>query len=132
MNIEPKQPTVKAPDEYFTGDVYVDPIHTRKPEPSRMIVSCVRFTPGARTAWHSHAHGQTLHITDGIALLGTRDGSVIEVHPGQTVYTPPGEEHWHGATPTDFMSHLAMLEGAEGGDGTTWLEQVTAEQYNTR
>lgn len=131
MNIEPKQPTTKGPAEYFTGDVYIDAIATRKPNPSRMIVSRVRFTPDARTAWHCHALGQTLHITDGVALLGTRDGTVIEVRPGQSVYTPPGEEHWHGATPTDFMSHLAMLEGVEDGDGTTWLEQVTDEQYHT-
>ncbi|HEY6294508.1 MAG TPA: cupin domain-containing protein [Streptosporangiaceae bacterium] len=132
MDIEPKKPTAKGPAAWFTGDVYIDAIHIRKAEPSRMVVSCVRFAPGARTAWHSHAVGQTLHITDGIALLGTRDGTVIEVRPGQTVYTPPGEEHWHGATPADFMVHLAMLEGTEEGDGATWLEHVTDEQYNAR
>jgi quercetin dioxygenase-like cupin family protein len=132
MNIETKEPTAKGPAELFTGDVYVDPIATRKPEPSRMIVSCVRFTPGARTAWHSHARGQTLYITEGVALIGTRDGTIIEVHPGQTVYTPPGEEHWHGATPEQFMTHLAMLEGADEGDGTSWLEHVTDEQYASR
>lgn len=135
MNIEPQQATGKAPAEYFTGDVYIDPIAPRKSAPSRMIASLVRFTPGARTAWHSHVLGQTLHITDGVALLGTRDGTVIAAHPGQTVYTPPGEEHWHGATPEAFMSHLAILEGAENpadGDGTIWLEHVTEEQYTTR
>lgn len=132
MNIETKQPTAKGPAELFTGDVYIDPIATRKPEPSRMIVSRVRFTPGARTAWHSHAHGQALHVTDGVALIGTRDGAVVQAHPGQTVYTPPGEEHWHGATPEDFMTHLAMLEDTDDGDATTWLEQVTDTQYNTR
>lgn len=132
MEIESKRPTAKGPAKWFAGDVYIDPIHTRKAEPSRMVVSCVHFTPGARTAWHSHALGQTLHITEGVALLGTRDGKLIEVHPGQTVYTPPGEEHWHGATPADFMVHLAMLEGVGDGDGTTWLEHVTDEQYNAR
>jgi quercetin dioxygenase-like cupin family protein len=132
MQIEEKQPTAKGPADRFTGDVYVDPIATRKPEPSRMVVSRVRFTPGARTAWHSHAVGQTLHVTEGVALMGTRDGTVIVVQPGQTVYTPPGEEHWHGATPQDFMEHLAMLEGVAEGSETTWLEHVTDEQYNAR
>lgn len=132
MQIEAKLPTVKGPAETFTGDVYVDPIATRKPEPSRMVVSRVRFTPGARTAWHSHALGQTLHITEGVALLGTRDGTVIQAHPGQTVYTPPGEEHWHGATPENFMEHLAMFEAAADGDGTTWLEHVTDDDYTAR
>ena len=104
MNIEPRQPTRKAPAEWFTGDVYIDAIHVRKPEPSRMACGCVHFTPGARTAWHSHAVGQTLLITEGTALLGTRDGTVIVARPGQVVYTPPGEEplaqrrprHLHG------------------------------------
>ncbi len=76
-----------------------------------MIVSLVRFTPGARTNWHSHAVGQTLHVTDGIGLVQTRDGTVIRMRPGDTVYTPPGQEHWHGATAGNFMCHLAMLEG---------------------
>ncbi len=130
MQIEEKQPTTKGPAERFTGDVYVDAIATRRPEPSRMIVSRVRFTPGARTAWHSHAVGQTLHVTAGVALMGTRDGKVFVVKPGETVYTPPGEEHWHGATPQDFMEHLAMLEGIAEGSETTWLEHVTDEQYD--
>ncbi len=130
MQIEEKQPTTKGPAERFTGDVYVDAIATRKPEPSRMVVSRVRFTPGARTAWHSHAVGQTLHVTAGVALMGTRDGKVFVVKPGETVYTPPGEEHWHGATPQDFMEHLAMLEGIAEGSETTWLEHVTDEQYD--
>jgi quercetin dioxygenase-like cupin family protein len=94
-----------------------------------MIVSLVRFTPGARTAWHSHAVGQTLHVTDGVGLVQTRDGKVIRMRSGDTIDTPPGEEHWHGATDDNFMCHLAMLEGTGNGDGTTWLEQVTDEQY---
>jgi quercetin dioxygenase-like cupin family protein len=93
-----------------------------------MIVSLVRFTPGARTNWHSHAMGQTLHVTDGVGLVATRNGTVIRMRAGDTVYTPPGEEHWHGGTDDNMMCHLAMLEGTEGGDGTTWLEPVT-EQY---
>jgi quercetin dioxygenase-like cupin family protein len=130
MEIEQKLPTAKAPAEYFTGDVWVDPIATRKPEPSRMIVSCVRFSPGAGTAWHSHAVGQTLHVTEGIGLVQARGSEISEIHPGQTIYTPPGEEHWHGATPDDFMIHLAMLEGVAEGSETTWLEHVTDEEYH--
>ena len=130
MELKPVTPTAKGPASTFTGDVYVSPIY-RGEEPSRMIVSTVRFTPGARTSWHSHAVGQTLHVTDGIGLVQTRDGTVIRMRPGDTVYTPPGEEHWHGATVGNFMCHLAMLEGIPGGDGTTWLEPVTDEQYQT-
>jgi quercetin dioxygenase-like cupin family protein len=129
MEREPKSPTARGPAATFTGDVWVDPIATRKPEPSRMIVSRVRFAPGARTAWHSHAHGQTLHVVAGVALMQARGGEVIRVHAGETVYTPPSEEHWHGATPDDFMEHLAMLEGAGDGDGTTWLELVSDREY---
>ena len=128
MELKPVTPTAKGPASTFTGDVYVNPIY-RGEEPSRMIVSLVRFTPGARTNWHSHAVGQTLHVTDGIGLVQTRDGTVIRMRPGDTVYTPPGQEHWHGATAGNFMCHLAMLEGVPGGDGTAWLEPVTDAQY---
>lgn len=128
MELRPINPTAKGPNKIFTGDVYLTPIY-RGEESSRMIVSLVRFTPGARTHWHSHAVGQTLHITDGVGLVQTRDGNVIRMRPGDTVYTPPGEEHWHGATADNFMCHLAMLEGDSHGDGTTWLEPVTHEQY---
>ena len=129
MDIEPKQPTLKGPAEWFTGDVYIDAIHVRKAEPSRVACACVHFAPGARTAWHSHAIGQTLYITEGIALLGTRDGKVIVARPGQVVYTPPGEEHWHGAAPSNFMAHIALYEGTADGDGATWLEHVADEHY---
>ena len=129
MNIEPKAPTRKGPAGWFTGEVYVDAILGRKPEPARMACGWVHFTPGARTAWHSHAVGQTLLIAEGIALLGTRDGRVIVARPGQVVYTPPGEEHWHGAAPGNFMAHIALYEGTADGDGATWLEHVTDQQY---
>ena len=94
-----------------------------------MIVSLVRFAPGARTNWHSHAVGQTLHVTDGLGMVAGRDGSVNRMRAGDTVYIPPGEEHWHGGTADNTMCHFAMLEGDEGGDGTTWLEPVTDEQH---
>ena len=129
MQIEPKPPTAKGSHDTFTGDVWIDPIATPKPEPSRMIVSLVRFAPGSRTAWHSHDLGQTLHVTRGVALMQSRGGEIIEVRPGQTVYTPPDEEHWHGATPEDFMEHLAMLERGDG-EQTRWLEHVTDAEYH--
>ena len=129
MELEPTGPTAKAPAQNFTGDVYVTSIH-RGQEPSRMTVALVRFTPGARTNWHSHAIGQTLHVTEGIGYVGTRDGRVIRMRAGDTVWTPPGEEHWHGGTGDTMMCHLAMLEvKPDGGDPTTWLEPVTDEQY---
>ena len=128
MELKPTVRTAKAPAARFTGDVYVDPVY-RGEDPSRMIVSRVRFTPGARTNWHSHAAGQALHVTEGVGLVQTRDGITIVMRPGDTVWTRPGEEHWHGATNGNFMCHLAMLEGVSDGDGTTWLEPVTDEQY---
>ena len=128
MQLKPVSPTAKGPAQTFTGDVYVTPVQ-RGEEPSRLIVSLVRFTPGARTHWHSHAVGQTLHVTDGVGLVATRDGTVIRMRPGDTVHTPPGEEHWHGATAENFMCHLAMLDDVPGGEATTWLEPVTDEQY---
>ena len=128
MQHVPLNETVRAPAERFTGDVYVDPVHTPR-EPSRLIASLVRFTPGARTKWHSHHLGQTLHCTDGFGLVVDRDGTVIRMRPGDIVWTPPGEEHWHGATEGNLMCHYALLEGTGDGDGTTWLEPVTDEQY---
>jgi quercetin dioxygenase-like cupin family protein len=129
MQLNPVQATTKTPARNFTGDVYLTPIY-RGTGPSRMTVALVRFTPGARTNWHSHAVGQTLHITEGVGLVGTRDGSVLRVRAGDTVTCPPGEEHWHGAATDTFMSHLAMLEAKpDGGDPTTWLEPVPEDQY---
>jgi quercetin dioxygenase-like cupin family protein len=131
MELQPVRPTVKTPAQAFTGDVYMTPVYNGQ-EPSRMTVALVRFTPGARTNWHSHAVGQILHVTEGIGLVGTRDGSVLRIHAGDTVICPPGEEHWHGAAADTFMSHFAMLENLPGGqDPTTWLEPVTDQDYLT-
>jgi quercetin dioxygenase-like cupin family protein len=129
MELQHVQSTVRTPAEWFTGDVYLTPIH-RGTDPSRMSVSLVRFTPGAHTHWHRHAVGQTLHVTEGVGLVGTRDGSVVRVRAGDTVLCPPDEEHWHGAAAGTFMSHLAMLENLpDGADPTTWLEPVPDEDY---
>src|SRR3954454_19916865 len=130
MELNPVKPTVKAPAQNFTGDVYMTPIY-KGAEPSRMNVALVRFTPGARTNWHSHAVGQTLHVTEGVGFVGTRDGSVVRVRAGDTVVSPPGEEHWHGATADTFMSHLALFESPAGGaEPTTWLEPVPDDALN--
>ena len=130
MDVLPKQPSAKGPAEMFTGDVYFDVI-ARGEEPSRLRVNAVHFTPCARTAWHTHAAGQTLHVTEGVGLVGTRDGEVLRIRAGDTVVCPPDEEHWHGAAADTVMSHLAMLENLPGGqDPTTWLEPVPVELYD--
>ena len=130
MNIEPMASTVKNPPEHFAGDVWVDPIAAPHDADQRMTVALVRFAPGARTAWHSHARGQYLRVTQGVARFGTRDGEVIEVHPGQTLYTPPGQDHWHAAGPDCFMEHLAMLEAGDDPAATTaWKEHITDADY---
>ena len=129
MDLQPVRPTVKTPALNFTGDVYMTPIYFGT-GPSRMTVALVRFTPGARTNWHRHAVGQTLHVTEGVGLVGTREGTALRIRAGDTVVCPPDEEHWHGAASDTFMSHLAMLENLPGGeDPTTWLEPVPDEQY---
>ena len=131
MQIRPKPPTVKNPPDQFTGDVWFDVIASPQDQNQRMVVGVVRFAPGARTAWHSHANGQTLHVTQGVARMQARGGDVIEVQAGQTVYTPPGEEHWHGATPSAFMEHIAMYENSEDPTATTdWGQHVTDEEYH--
>jgi len=129
MELHTPPPTAKGSNAWFTGDVYVTPIYSGS-GPSRMTAVLVRFTPGARTIWHSHDVGQTLHVTEGVGLVGTRDGSVVRARAGDTVVCPPGEEHWHGATADTFMSHFAFLEAnSDGSDPTTWLEPLNDEQY---
>lgn len=125
MELLKQPPTMKLPAEWFTGDAYADVIH-RGEAPSRMRANMVRFTPGARTAWHSHGLGQTLYIVEGIALVQSCGGDIIEAHPGDVMHTPPGEEHWHGAAPDQFMIHLALWET----DDATWLEHVSDDEYH--
>jgi len=117
------QPTTAGPAEKFTGNVYLEVI-ARGEGDSRLRVNNVRFSPSARTAWHSHSLGQTLHVTEGFGIVATRE-QVIIMRPGDTVHTPSGEEHWHGALPDHFMTHLAMWED----DNAAWGEHVTDEEY---
>ena len=134
MEIQPSQPSTHGAAHMFTGDVWFDVI-AQGEAPSRLRVNAVHFAPGARTAWHRHANGQTLHVTEGVGLVQARGGEVIEIQPGQTIYTPPLEWHWHGAAPNHFMTHLAMWEGlAEGQDGfeTEWGHHVSDDEYCRR
>ena len=131
MQKQPNQPTSKAPADTFTGDAWLDVI-VRGEEPSRVRVSVVRFAPGARNAWHAHALGQTIHVTEGTARMQARGAQVIEVHAGETVHTPAGEWHWHGAAPDRFMTHLAIWEAPAAGEETEWGELVTDDEYMGR
>jgi quercetin dioxygenase-like cupin family protein len=133
LEIVPKTHSNKGPAETFTGDVWFNVI-ARGEEPSRIRVNTVRFAPGARTAWHRHALGQTLHVTDGVGRVQARGGELLDIRAGDTIYTPPGEWHWHGAAPDHFMVHLAMWDGTGSGDvpETEWGEHVTDEEYGRR
>lgn len=120
------RPTAKAPDEWFTGNVYVDPIAI---EGSGMNMANVHFTPGARTAWHSHELGQMIHVTEGVGRVQREGGPIETIHPGDTVFFEPNEKHWHGAAPDRFMVHVAVLRLPESGQGTVWGEHVTDAEY---
>jgi quercetin dioxygenase-like cupin family protein len=111
----------------FTGTVWQDPI-IQAPDPARIRSAWVRFEPTARTAWHTHPLGQTLFVTSGIGRVQTWGGPIREIRAGDTVWIPPGEKHWHGATAEHALEHIAMQE-AQGGEHVTWLEPVTDAQY---
>ena len=130
MKILPKPSTTRAPVANFTGDAWFDLI-VRGEEPSRLRASVVRFAPGARNAWHRHAVGQVLHVTEGLGRIQARDGALMEIRPGDTIHTPPGEWHWHGAAPDRFMTHITMYEAAADGEETTWGDQVTDAEYQS-
>lgn len=121
------QPSGKGPDAYFTGTVRIDPLF-QAPDPARVAGASVTFEPGARTAWHTHPLGQTLIVTAGMGWAQREGGPKEEIHPGDVVWFPPGEKHWHGATPTTAMTHIAIQE-RQNGSPVTWLEHVTDEQY---
>lgn len=121
--------TFKGPAEWFTGDVYDDAM--ANPEASsRVSGSNVHFTPGARTAWHTHPNGQTIFVLEGVGRCRRKGGPVEEIRPGDRVFFEPGEVHWHGAAPDRFMTHIAIAQADEQGSVVTWLEHVTDEEYN--
>jgi quercetin dioxygenase-like cupin family protein len=121
------EPSRKAPVEYFTGTARIDPLF-QAPEPARASAGRVTFEPGAHTAWHTHPLGQTLIITAGAGWVQSEGGPIEEVRPGDVVWFPPGEKHWHGATPTTAMTHIAIQEMLDGKN-VDWLEKVSDEQY---
>jgi quercetin dioxygenase-like cupin family protein len=120
--------TAAGPSEWFTGAVYIDAVAVTSGG-SRLAASSVHFTPGARTAWHTHPNGQTLWVTEGVGLAQRRGGPVEVIRQGDRVFFEPGEEHWHGAAPTRFMTHLALHQPDEEGATATWGDHVTDEEY---
>jgi quercetin dioxygenase-like cupin family protein len=121
--------TTPGPADWFTGAVYLDAVAVPS-EPSRLAAANVHFTPGARTAWHTHPNGQTIYVTEGLGRCQRRGGSVEVIRPGDRVYFEPGEEHWHGAAPDRFMAHLAMQQPDELGSAATWGEHVSDAEYS--
>ena len=120
--------TQKGPADWFTGDVYIDTV-AEVAAPWRTAAANVHFTPGARTAWHTHPIGQTIFVTEGVGLCQREGGPIEEIRPGDRVFFEPGENHWHGAAPDRFMAHVAMQEADETGKVVTWGRHVTDEEY---
>ena len=120
--------TNPGPAEWFTGAVYVDAVAAPSAG-SRLSAASVHFTPGARTAWHTHPHGQTIYVTEGVGRCQRRGGPVEVIRPGDRVFFEPGEEHWPGAAPDRFMTHLAMLQVDDAGSPVAWGRHVTDEEY---
>ena len=120
--------TMPGPGEWFTGAVFIDTVATPS-EPSQLAAASVHFTPGARTAWHTHPDGQTLLVTEGVGRCQRRGGPVEVIRPGDRVFFEPGEDHWHGAAPDRFMTHLAMHQVDEEGNAVDWGEAVSDEEY---
>lgn len=118
-----------GPAEWFTGAVYIDLV-AEPSGPSRIAANSVHFTPGAHTAWHTHPLGQTIYVTEGVGRCQRRGGPIEEIRPGDRVFFEPGEEHWHGAAPDRFMTHIAMQEADDTGSPVTWGVHVTAEEYD--
>jgi quercetin dioxygenase-like cupin family protein len=121
------RPTLRANSDYFTGTVWQEPV-METPEPARVRALLVSFEPGARTAWHTHPLGQTLHVISGVGLVGLRGQPPQVIRAGDSIWFAPGEEHWHGATPDNAMTHMAIQEAKDGG-AVDWLEKVTDEDF---
>ena len=124
------RPSGKGPAEWFTGTVRVDPLF-QADKPARVSGASVTFEPSARTAWHTHPLGQTLIVTAGVGWAQREDGPIEEIRPGDVIWFPPGEKHWHGATSTNAMTHIAIQENLDG-KVVDWLEHVSDEQYEVR
>jgi quercetin dioxygenase-like cupin family protein len=120
--------TMAGPTAWFTGAVYIDTIAASS-SASRLSASSVHFTPGARTAWHTHPNGQTICVTEGVGLVQRRAGPIEVIRPGDRVFFEPGEDHWHGAAPDRFMTHLAMIVVDDAGNSASWGAHVTDEEY---
>jgi quercetin dioxygenase-like cupin family protein len=127
--VRPTRETQKGPSEWFTGDVYLDEV-AAPPAPARLRCNSVHFTPGARTAWHTHPFGQTLFVLEGVGIAQRRGAAAELIRPGDRVHFEPGEEHWHGAAPSRFMTHLAMQEADEDGNVAQWGDHVSDEEYS--
>src|ERR1700690_312611 len=128
IHLAGSRPTRRAPKEHFTGTVWQDPIIGPQ-APARIAATRVAFEPGARTAWHSPPLGQTLYVVSGVGRVQTLGGPVREIRPGDVVWIPPGEKHWHGSSPTNAMVHIAMQESLDG-NYVTWMEQVTDAEHS--
>lgn len=124
------QPSGKGPADWFTGAVRIDPLF-KASDPARVVSASVTFEPGARTAWHTHPLGQTLIVTAGCGLAQREGGPIEQIRPGDVVWFPPGERHWHGATATTAMTHIAVQEALDGKT-VDWLEKVGEDQYQGR
>jgi quercetin dioxygenase-like cupin family protein len=120
--------TAPGPSDWFTGAVYLDAVAVPS-GPSRLSATSVHFTPGARTAWHTHPNGQTIYVLEGVGYAQRRGGPIEVIRPGDRVFFEPGEEHWHGASATRLMTHLALLQVDDEGNNATWGDHVTDEEY---
>jgi quercetin dioxygenase-like cupin family protein len=123
------QPSGKGPSDWFTGTVRIDPLF-QAPEPARVQGATVTFEPGARTAWHTHPLGQTLIVIAGAGMAQRKGAAIEQIRPGDVVWFAPGEKHWHGASPTTAMTHIAIQE-ALNGKPVDWMEKVTDEEYGS-
>ena len=130
IHLAGSRPSRRAPKESFTGTVWQDPI-VEAPSPARLRAGRVTFEPGARTNWHTHPLGQTLYVISGVGRVQTKGGPIREIRPGDVVWIPPGEKHWHGGSPSNAMTHIAMQEALDGSH-VTWMEPVTDEEYSAK
>ena len=124
------QPSIQGPADWFTGTVRIDPLFLQANDPSRVTGASVTFEPGARTAWHTHPLGQILIVTAGYGRVQCEGGPIEEIRPGDVVWFPPGEKHWHGASPDTAVTHIAIQETLDGSN-VDWMEKVSDEQYSS-